>query len=949
MPQTRTCPRGHEWSGDAADCPDCADDDWKQSLGSTIDDELPPPPRSVRIASPALTAGAPIAQSGSMPVIPGYELLDELGRGGMGTVYRAKHLSLNRLVALKVISAGGAADAHELVRFRAEAEAVAQLQHPNIVQVYEVGDASGRPYLALELVAGGTLAQALSSTPIAARPAAELLETLARAVQYAHSKGVVHRDLKPGNILLAVSDQRSAVSPTANWLTDDRWKVTASPKVADFGLAKRLGVDSSQTTTGVVVGTPSYMAPEQAAGLGKLVGPACDIYALGAILYELLTGRPPFRAASPVKTLQQVMSIDPVPPARLQPGVPHDLETICLKCLQKESRKRYAAASDLADDLRRFLDGRPILARRTPVWERAMKWARRRPTAAALVVVSTMAAIALTGLGIRYYRALDRHNTELAQAATDLARERDEARHQTNVADMERRRAEENLEHAMEAVDQCLTRVGLHGVKSVPYIEGARVNVLQDALAYCDKLLAIQPSNVRLRVLRAHTLEASASVLAELNRFNEALARYEEASKLIAELRRQADPELPTDRLRRIDGRLFNNRGIVFSKLGNSKRAREDHEAALAIKEKLLADRPDDPELLYEVAISHTNLAGLAADEGDATAAQLSVGRARSQTDELTRRYPDDSRFPFVRGSLLKQMGYLYLQLLQQPARAAPYYEEAVAIWRKLHAVTPYESDREQELAQSLVGLGTALLRQGYLKRAEELYAEATVMAERNFRDHPEVPLFTIQLAWCHYYQADVYRLRSDFTKAEVRYTVALDRIKALAPKGPEHPRVGAQTDAGTRELLRNVYRSRGLTRTGLKQFLGAADDLGRAAEFAQGEYRVKLLVQSAKALADAGEPLPAAEQADAALKAPQVASESRLLAARVFALAARSAKERKDAEGHARRAVGELTQVEASGGFRDPDAREVLDDPDFAILRGRADFEAIRTALRRP
>lgn len=247
MPLTRTCLRGHEWDGDPAECPGCAGESWNRLAGSTfnsaVGDELPPPPSSVRVTPkskpPADRIGIPL---GPLPVIPGYEVLDELGRGGMGTVYLARDLSLNRLVALKLISAGGAADPRERARFRAEAEAVAQLQHPNIVQVHEVGEADGRPYLALELVAGGTLAQALAGAPLRAQPAAVLVETLARAVQYAHGKGVIHRDLKPGNILICkdeggrMKDEQQTADNSSFVLHPSSFRA----KVADFGLAPDL-------------------------------------------------------------------------------------------------------------------------------------------------------------------------------------------------------------------------------------------------------------------------------------------------------------------------------------------------------------------------------------------------------------------------------------------------------------------------------------------------------------------------------------------------------------------------------------------------------------------------------------------------------------------------------------------------------------------------------------
>jgi serine/threonine-protein kinase len=293
------------------------------------------------------------ADLGSVSV-PGYEILEILGQGGMGVVYKARQVSLNRIVALKMIRGGGYVR-EERRRFLLEAEAIARLQHPNIVAVYEVGDHEGTSFFSLEFCSGGNLDRKLNRTPLQAREAARLVESLAHAMQAAHAAGVIHRDLKPANVLL----------------TED-----GTPKISDFGLAKRAD-EASHTVTGAIMGTPSYMAPEQAAGKNKDVGPATDIYALGAILYETLTGRPPFKGTATFETLQQVVTQEPVAPSQLNPKVPHDLETICLKCLEKAPRLRYGDCQALADDLARWQRGEPIMARPMSMIERAARRARR--------------------------------------------------------------------------------------------------------------------------------------------------------------------------------------------------------------------------------------------------------------------------------------------------------------------------------------------------------------------------------------------------------------------------------------------------------------------------------------------------------------------------------------------------------------------------------------------
>jgi tetratricopeptide (TPR) repeat protein len=346
----------------------------------------------------------PPAAREARPAVAGYEILGELGKGGMGVVYRARHLGLNRLVALKMLRAGAGAGAEHLARFRTEAEAVARLQHPNIVQIHDVGEQGGLPYFSLELVEGGSLAQKLRTAPLLPHESAHLVEVLARAVHYAHEHGIIHRDLKPANVLL------SAVCGLAE------------PKITDFGLAKKLD-EEGQTQSGDILGTPSYMAPEQAQGRAHAIGPATDVYGLGVVLYECLTGRPPFRGATATATLLLVLNAEPVPPSRLQPTVPRDLETVCLTCLRKESHRRYASALELADDLARFLAGKPIRARPVGALESALKWAARRPAQAGLAAVVALATPALLALSLLYNAAAfqtERHRARERERIADL-------------------------------------------------------------------------------------------------------------------------------------------------------------------------------------------------------------------------------------------------------------------------------------------------------------------------------------------------------------------------------------------------------------------------------------------------------------------------------------------------------------------------------------------------
>jgi serine/threonine protein kinase len=497
-------------------------------------------------------APTPSATSTSSSVVPdfptGYEIESILGRGGMGVVYKARQVGLNRTVALKMILAGSHASPEELLRFKIEAEAVARLQHANIVQIYDIGSRDGRPYFSLEYCDGGSLQQKLDGTPMLPRQAAELLETLARALDFAHQRGIVHRDIKPANILLT-TDQ--------------------TPKITDFGLAKRLEDDQGHTGTEAILGTPTYMAPEQAQGKTRDVGPAADIYALGAVLYDLLTGRPPFRGTTALDTLQMVQNAEPIPPMRLQPSVPLDLQTITLKCLEKEAPRRYLTAGELAADLRRFLEGKPILARPTTLPERAWKWTKRNPAAAALVGVLALAPLVITVISLSFTVALAAKNASLKEASTIMAdqnqeleekntlltqKERDLQKNIKELADNERelartldklrltntdlskaleritraeRDAQQSFLSALGAADELLLLARKEFRK--PGLENARQSMLNRAVAMCERFTA-RPGDApmaQLRAARAHRLVADLET--GLGKTEEAIKNFDQS------------------------------------------------------------------------------------------------------------------------------------------------------------------------------------------------------------------------------------------------------------------------------------------------------------------------------------------------------------------------------------------------------------------------------------
>ncbi|QJW99125.1 WD40 repeat domain-containing serine/threonine protein kinase [Frigoriglobus tundricola] len=431
-------------------------------------------------------AGAPLLRVPTAPLIdavpqvPGYEVLDELGRGGCGVVYRARQKGLGRVVALKMID--GPIVAHAVERFRLEAEAIGRLQHPHIVQIYEVGEHEGRPFFSLEFVNGGTLSDRLDGAPLPTAVAAELVETLARAVAVAHQSGVIHRDLKPGNVLLQRPDAQTAESDGADL-------GTLRPKISDFGLAKLFAEDDARGATGSptrpneLLGTPAYMSPEQAQCRNHEIRPASDVYALGAILYELLTGRPPFVGVSLVEVLAQVAFEDPVPPGRLRPGLPRDLEMVCLKCLQKAPPRRYASAQELADDLRRFSDGKPVRARPVSAAERVLKWTRRRPAAAATIVAAVLSAA--TGFCVI---TVLWQNARLALAGEREARQRADSEQQRAVqSEAEARQANTGAESARREAERARAAAEDDRNRAASALRAAEDNLYFGQFALADR------------------------------------------------------------------------------------------------------------------------------------------------------------------------------------------------------------------------------------------------------------------------------------------------------------------------------------------------------------------------------------------------------------------------------------------------------------------------------
>jgi serine/threonine protein kinase/tetratricopeptide (TPR) repeat protein len=529
--------------------------------------------------------------------VAGYEILGMLGRGGMGVVYKARQPGLKRLVALKMILAGSHASADDLARFRSEAEAVARLQHPNIVQIYEISEDEGRPYFSLEFVDGESLSSKLEGKPQSPRQAAEIIHVLAKAMSVAHAQGIVHRDLKPANILVAKD---------------------GTPKITDFGLAKRLEEeDGAQTRSGSILGTPDYMSPEQASGRIREVGPPADIYALGAMLYEMLAGRVPLRGASVLDTLQQVVSKEPVAPTQFDSKVPRDLETICLKCLRKDPAKRYSRVDDLAEDLRRFLAGEPILARPVSWTERAWRWCKRNPRVAALsgAVVGLVLFWGASASAVAW--KFKEKNILIASALDDAEKGWNEAENNLHVAKLNEAEAKHNAEVASEHADQAeanadaakkqhskavdlFVELGKHleqrlqGRRSL--LEKPELRSLQEELlgmvrsAMTDLAKEIESSNVTSFAM-ADTCFKLGDLLFRFGHGEEALRQYAYGYKLVKQV---VDEQPESDLARANLAMMLMQMGKMELDLNDDARSARAHFVEARALQQAIADKPQN-------------------------------------------------------------------------------------------------------------------------------------------------------------------------------------------------------------------------------------------------------------------------------------------------------------------------------------------------------------------
>jgi tetratricopeptide (TPR) repeat protein len=903
--------------------------------------------------TPPADLSQPMSGTGlpGLPEVPGYVVLEELGRGGMGVVYKARQLHPSRLVALKMLLAAGHAGAEQQARFLAEADAIARLQHPGIVQVFEISRHGDLPYLALEYVGGGSLAQQIAGQPQPPRTAAERVEALARAVQHAHEHGVIHRDLKPANVLLGAD---------------------GAPRVTDFGLA-RLG-EGGHTAAGAVMGTPSYMAPEQAGGDSGTVGPAADVYALGAILYEMLTGRPPFQAATALETLEQVRSIEPVPPRRLNPQVPADLETITLKCLHKAATRRYGSAGELADDLIHFQRGEPIVARPAGWVERALKWARRRPAAAALLGVSVLAM-----LGLAVLSSVAVWQWQAAVAALERARDAEETSRAHLI------RAEENLKLARTAVDDCFNIAREHSLFQEPRMEKARKLLLGKTLPLYKNLRAAAPTDSGLHIeeaeqwfrvgyiehvlmqtpearkayekargLHAALVEAHpeipeyqsnlatthnnlGSVLANQGKCQEALAEYRQARDLFNRLV-QAHPRAA--RYRHGLATSHTNLGIQLAALGKQQQALAEYRQARDLQGKLVQAHPSIPDHANRLAKTHSTLGNLLATLGKRQEAVAEHQQARDLQSQLVQAHPDVPLDQYRLAATHVNLGAL-LYALDRHQDALTEYQQARHLQSKLTQAHPDVPAYQHGLATTHNNLAVLLAGLGKPQESLEEHRRARVLRSKLVQAHPEMSSYRVDLAATCCVMGLWFKDNGKARESLGHFAEALELLQSVAPGAANHPR--------TRQYQRTTHWGRAIALCQLGRHREAVADWDQAILLASGEARNYLRLRRADSRARAGDYLLAATEADDLARLPSLPGETLYNLACILALASSSAshdasrplpERAKRSEEYARAALALLRRA-AAFGYVPKSAND-----DLTCLHGRDDYKRFRAGL---
>jgi eukaryotic-like serine/threonine-protein kinase len=720
---------------------------------------------------------APSADLGDQPTVPGYEIVGELGRGGMGVVYKARQRGLNRWVALKMVLAGAHAGAAQLARFQTEAEAVARLQHPNIVQIYDVGELDGLPYFSLEYIDGLSLDQKIHRQPQPPREAANLTETLARAMQYAHENGIIHRDLKPANVLMT---------------TDGK------PKITDFGLAKRLEEDSSQTKSGTLMGTPSYMAPEQARGEIKEVGPLADVYSLGAMLYELITGRPPFLASSAMDTIMQVTRDEAMAPTRIVPDTPPDLETICMKCLQKETDKRYPSALALAEDLERFQLGEPILARPVGGVERFWRWCRRNPRIALLTGAVAILLISVTAVSATAAVRISQEQKETLKAKNEAELAKDEAElrraeavAQREKADAEKKVAENMSKFSLQTLLELVTTVQAQ-LQNRPGMEKLKDAILNQALKGLDSVAEIAKGSALAARTRGGVYQRKGDMFLRAGKTKEAMKEYQESLKLF----QHAMDELPADAPQ---GEILQyNVAVLHTKVAEASRqsgdaaaARRHYEEALRLRKALLQADLKSPEFKQfpknvpqAVATSYVSLGQLLLQDGDLAGAREFFRQAHVLREKLVRSPKDLDELQALANSY-HSLADLSFRLNDREA-TQKYYSELLKTCKQLTTADPDRMDFKKDLATTHENLGDVSLywRSG-IEEGLRNYEMAYGILQELLRNDPDSADLRTEVASANYRLGTANLLLGRLAESKKYYRESLQSRERLAGADP--------------------------------------------------------------------------------------------------------------------------------------------------------------------
>jgi tetratricopeptide (TPR) repeat protein/tRNA A-37 threonylcarbamoyl transferase component Bud32 len=675
--------------------------------------------------APDLPRGATVHYFGD------YEIQKELGRGGMGVVYKARQVSLNRPVALKMIKAGVLADEAELRRFHNEAEAVALLDHAGVVPVYEVGEHDGQKYFSMKLVEGGNLADKLDGFIANPRAAATLLAQTAEAVHHAHMRGILHRDLKPANILIDAQDH---------------------PHVTDFGLAKRVEAGVEMTASGAILGTPAYMSPEQASGRRGTITTATDVYGLGAILYALLTGKAPFGSDSLADTLQAVRDRPPETPRNHNANVPRDLETICLNCLAKDPRRRYASAQALADDLRCWLDSRPIAAPRVGPAERAWLWCKRKPAIAALAAAVLLAVVGgTTGILIVQAKA----NADLRSANGKLDQANTQLRSSNTLLERQRSRAEEREKQAIDAVKRFHDAVGDNpDLKNNPALESLRKTLLKEPLAFFRSLRAslqadgdTKPESIARLADAAHDY---AHISDEIGDKEDSLRGHFESQAIWERLTRD-HPQ--NSEFQAGLAKVYFCQGKLLADTGRPVEAKKSYERAVAIYEKLTSAKPSDASLQNQFALSQVRRGTLLEDSGNPTEAMKAYESAAAIIKNLINAKPTNLNDHLNYQSNLAGI-YMNIGVLQknigQPDEASKSLGNALPIWQKLARDFPHVVEAQSNLGATYQNIGTLLADTGKPAEAMKSFDRALAIWRKLTDAHPTVTEFQNNLASIH-------------------------------------------------------------------------------------------------------------------------------------------------------------------------------------------------------